>query len=682
MVRKILLMGMAMTFGSALSAQNSCANDVIAPTVHTQNIQVQLDANGLAQISPSQVDNGSFDNCGIDTLFLDKTLFTCVDLGINTVTLTARDKGGTSSGSSGVDTIVLNKLNGSQRTIMASGDINGDGLTDVLLSNLLYVQIRPFVFRSYNLNANGGQNGGVMGDIDGDGVDELINGVQVYDWDFTSNRLVGKQVFPVAPVFRKPVLVDMDGDGHLDYYRPTYYGYDEELWINDGTGNFTLGWKKRVGSYQMTSAAGDLDHDGDNDLVVAGYYDIYVAINDGTGNVTYQSIYQNGGNYINELAVVDLDNDGNQDIVVRSVLKGIFWLQGDGQGNFSNANFIGASSTGGFMMEAVDIDGDGDIDLVDQVNYLDEVILLTNDGQANFTSSILYKNPNPYRYNSVIVADLNNDGVLDVAGSQWGPSFIVTRTAGNAVANEASALAQVEVLPAALNVSASYSGQITSAGTDGQSIYLGYGPQSVRLNAQANKSGSLSYQWSPATGLDNVSAASPMASPQQTTSYTVTVTDAQGCAKGSATVTVNVIDVRCGKKGDKVELCHNGKSICVSKNAVASHLAHANHKKGTCSLGPCVVNAKNSNAIATDFDYHVYPNPSKGVFTFQIHSDNATDAQIIITDLQGRVITIKEETTAVGATEYQFDISDYAAGVYLMNVITPEQRFTERIIKK
>jgi len=57
---------------------------------------------------------------------------------------------------------------------------------------------------------------------------------------------------------------------------------------------------------------------------------------------------------------------------------------------------------------------------------------------------------------------------------------------------------------------------------------------SVILNTEAQ--GSVTYSWSPATGLDNPSAANPVASPTTTTTYTVTVDDGAGC-----TVTDQVI---------------------------------------------------------------------------------------------------------------------------------------------
>jgi subtilisin family serine protease len=53
--------------------------------------------------------------------------------------------------------------------------------------------------------------------------------------------------------------------------------------------------------------------------------------------------------------------------------------------------------------------------------------------------------------------------------------------------------------------------------------------------------GGTSYSWSPTTGLDDPAISNPVASPSVTTSYTVTVTDADGCT-GTAEVTVKVVD--------------------------------------------------------------------------------------------------------------------------------------------
>ena len=64
--------------------------DNFSPTVITQNITIGLDINGSATITPSQIDNGSSDNCSM-TMALDVASFNCDDLGANTVVLTITD---------------------------------------------------------------------------------------------------------------------------------------------------------------------------------------------------------------------------------------------------------------------------------------------------------------------------------------------------------------------------------------------------------------------------------------------------------------------------------------------------------------------------------------------------------------------------------------------------------------
>jgi hypothetical protein len=86
--------------------------DGIAPTVLTRSITVQLDANGAATITPAMIDNGSFDNCGIQSYSLDITSFDCTDVGANTVTLTVQDVNGNPSTRSAVVTVQDNSAPG------------------------------------------------------------------------------------------------------------------------------------------------------------------------------------------------------------------------------------------------------------------------------------------------------------------------------------------------------------------------------------------------------------------------------------------------------------------------------------------------------------------------------------------------------------------------------------------
>ncbi len=73
---------------------NLTVEDLIAPTAVCQNITVQLDANGLATITPNNIGAGSSDNCGNITMTLDQDTFDCNDIGENTVEFTVTDSSG------------------------------------------------------------------------------------------------------------------------------------------------------------------------------------------------------------------------------------------------------------------------------------------------------------------------------------------------------------------------------------------------------------------------------------------------------------------------------------------------------------------------------------------------------------------------------------------------------------
>lgn len=247
--------------------------------------------------------------------------------------------------------------------------------------------------------------------------------------------------------------------------------------------------------------------------------------------------------------------------------------------------------------------------------------------------------------------------------------------------------------PAPLSVSASSSGYLSGNGVSGSTLYLGYGPQSINLSSVvAGGTAPYTYSWTNGSGDPGTSV-----SPTTSSAYVVTVTDANGC-KASANVTVNVLDVRCapgkspsskgkgnngngnGRKVTKVQMCHNGNTICIDSSAVASHLANHNRGKKTCYLGQCG-SAKNGSSLAA-IDFSVYPNPTAGIFNVQIHSDADADITMMITDLQGRVIANRADFVVKGNTEVQFDLSNHAAGVYILKVSGLNEQHVTRLVKQ
>ncbi|MBR9915437.1 MAG: T9SS type A sorting domain-containing protein, partial [Algicola sp.] len=78
--------------------QSVVINDTTDPVAVCQDMTVQLDnATGTATIIPSQIDNGSNDNCGTVSLSLSQDTFDCTNIGTNIVVLTATDTNGNSS---------------------------------------------------------------------------------------------------------------------------------------------------------------------------------------------------------------------------------------------------------------------------------------------------------------------------------------------------------------------------------------------------------------------------------------------------------------------------------------------------------------------------------------------------------------------------------------------------------
>ncbi|RRJ87724.1 beta strand repeat-containing protein, partial [Flavobacterium macacae] len=99
---------LTVTDASGLSSTDTAIVTVLetaAPTVITQNLTVQLGANGQAVITPAQINNGSTDNCAIASYALSTTTFTCANVGTNTVTLAVTDTSGNVS--TGTATVIV-----------------------------------------------------------------------------------------------------------------------------------------------------------------------------------------------------------------------------------------------------------------------------------------------------------------------------------------------------------------------------------------------------------------------------------------------------------------------------------------------------------------------------------------------------------------------------------------------
>ncbi|RTL13408.1 MAG: HYR domain-containing protein, partial [Flavobacteriaceae bacterium] len=129
-------------------------DDTVVPTVVTQNVTIQLDSNGNANITTGMINNGSSDNCDIDTITLDTTSFNCSNVGNNTVTLTVTDVKGNSSSNTAVVTVEDNinptvlftqnitiQLNASGTASISTSDIDNGSFDNCGIASMTLSQV-------------------------------------------------------------------------------------------------------------------------------------------------------------------------------------------------------------------------------------------------------------------------------------------------------------------------------------------------------------------------------------------------------------------------------------------------------------------------------------------------------------------------------------------------------------
>jgi hypothetical protein len=137
--------------------------DKIAPVAVCKNITVQLNSVGTASIVANDVNGGSTDACGIASLTINKSTFTCANVGANTVVLTVTDVNGNVSTCNSTVTVqdkiapvavcknITVQLNSTGTVAIVANDVNG-GSTDAC--GIASLTINKSTFTCANVGAN------------------------------------------------------------------------------------------------------------------------------------------------------------------------------------------------------------------------------------------------------------------------------------------------------------------------------------------------------------------------------------------------------------------------------------------------------------------------------------------------------------------------------------------------
>jgi alpha-tubulin suppressor-like RCC1 family protein len=156
----------------------------------------------------------------------------------------------------------------------------------------------------------------------------------------------------------------------------------------------------------------DLDEDNDPDIVTSdGWYE-----NDGQANFTKHLINTVLGS---PESAADLDSDGDLDLIGGG--SSLVWYENDGDQNFTerliSTGDVGCRFQDNECVVGVDLDGDGDTDVLSGASSAGKIAWHENDGSQNFTERVIATGITAYAIQSVLAIDLDNDNDMDVISS-------------------------------------------------------------------------------------------------------------------------------------------------------------------------------------------------------------------------------------------------------------------------
>ncbi|MCY7422280.1 MAG: VCBS repeat-containing protein, partial [Chitinophagaceae bacterium] len=242
-----------------------------------------------------------------------------------------------------------------------------------------------------------------VGDINGDGLEDMVVGGSLgisptMLLQQTNGSFTKKAIFPLANNMSKQwkdvgiTLFDADGDGDLDLFTasggfekaPNSDAYQDKLYMNDGRGDFTISPDALPQNYTSKSCvrAADFDNDGDLDLFIAGRVEpwnyprpvsSFIYRNDSqNGKTKFTDVTNTVAKTFKDIGLVcdavwtDFNNDGWQDLVITGEWMPVLFYANN-KGTFQD--ITASSNLGnkkGWWTSIVpgDFDNDGDMDYI------------------------------------------------------------------------------------------------------------------------------------------------------------------------------------------------------------------------------------------------------------------------------------------------------------------------------
>ena len=215
-------------------------------------------------------------------------------------------------------------------------------------------------------------------------------------------------------------IADFNEDNYLDIVVSNTDTNDVSVFFNLDNGTFTDQHVYSMGdsSGPVYVVTGDVNNDHHQDIIVSLSKISSIGILLGFGDGTYfdgDTLSTERNSYPHTIAVGDLDNDGNLDIVSADYNVGHLGLFfGFGDGSFTNLTVI-LNKIGFYpdVIEVSDVNNDTILDVVASNGYGVNIVVLLGYGDGSFDDPIFISTDGDAP-NTFTIGDLNNDGRVDI----------------------------------------------------------------------------------------------------------------------------------------------------------------------------------------------------------------------------------------------------------------------------